>query len=544
VTRSRLISSRISRDGWILGGLTLAALLLRLVRLTRFELWVDEAATWHFARLAASGQLLEQIRLEPTPPLYYALIGVLMRLFGESDLVMRLPSAVIGAATVPAVFALGRRFFGRGTGYAAAVLLAVHPLHVFYSREARVYPLLVLESVLLWLFLRRALDDDRRRSWALFAGTLLAACYSHFYGLFLGATAGILILARRRRRGLMAVGLAGLAFAPYLVLTLPHLRTSGAAWSIERLYEMRPEEKRLGRTLEMGFVGAGYSVFLRQISRPPTPSPLRWTSLLAQTGLVFLAFAGARRRGKVGAFGFLTAAWLLPLLIPWTINHWRAIYHTGRHDFYVVGTLSVVLAAGLDELWRRDRRWRALAVLVALVLGAAAGHRLAALHQVPASDRNRAAGAWLAARAAESGSVAGDRVAGDRVIAMGIRRLVTEHYARLAGSEARFESFPASTDGHPGWSDTETLLEDEGALHQEARGRVAELGRELAPDATLYVLVRSYRRTETAVSADWLLDRHLLESLAAAGWRPAADAGGSRLGIAAFRPPAGKAGVP
>lgn len=522
-----------TRDVPILGALTLGAFALRVVDLTRFELWVDEAATWHFARLAASGHLLEQIRLEPTPPLYYALIGLLMRLFGESDFVLRLPSALIGAATVPAVFALGRRFFGRRTGHLAALLLAVHPLHVFYSREARVYPLLLLESVLLWLLLRRALDDDRWRSWALFGATLLAACYSHFYGLFLGATAGVLIVAWRRWRGLVAAALAGLAFAPYLVLTLPHLRQSGAAWSIELLYELMPEEKRLGRTLEMGFVGAAYTTSLRQVSRPPTPPWVRWTSLLAQGGLLLVAYAGARRRDELRDFAFLVAAWLLPLLIPWTINHWRAIYQTGRHDFYVVGTLAVLMAAGLAELFRERRRREAiLSVLVVLILGTAVVHRLTALHQVAATEKNSAAGAWIAAHATRD----------DRVIATGIRRLVTEHYVRLAGSEVPFESFPSSTDDHPGWSDTETLLEDEAALHREARSRVAELARELGPEASLFVLPRTYRRTETAATADWLVDRHLLENLAAAGWRPAKDAGSSELGIAVYRPPASEEG--
>lgn len=525
--RSRLLCPRVSRDALILGSLTLGALVLRLVDLTRVELWVDEAATWYFARLAVSGHLLEQIRLEPTPPLYYALIGLLMRLFGESDFVLRLPSALIGAATMPAVFALGRRFFGRATGYVAALFLAVHPLHVFYSREARVYPLLLLESVLLWLFLRRALADDRWRSWALFGATLLGACYSHFFGLFLGATAGVLILAWRRWRGLVAAALAGLAFAPYLVLTLPHLRQSGAAWSIEFLYERMPEEKRLGRTLEMGMVGASYPIFLRQISFGATPALVRWTALSAQAGLLVLAFVGARRRRDVEAFAFLSAAWLLPLLIPWTINHWRAIYHSGRHDFYVVGTLSVILAAGLVELFRSERLGRrALGVAVALVLAAAVVQRLAALHQVSVSDTYRSVGTWIAARAS------GD----DRVIAMGIRRLVSEHYVRLAGSEVLFESFPISTDSHPGWSDTGTLLEDEEALHREGRRRVAELERELAPDATLFVLFRSYRFTKTSASGDWLVDRHLLENLEAAGWRRV-DTGETGLGIAAYRPP-------
>ena len=56
------------RQAVALGALTAAAFALRAVHLTRFELFVDEAATWWFARLAAAGRLAEQMSLEPTPP--------------------------------------------------------------------------------------------------------------------------------------------------------------------------------------------------------------------------------------------------------------------------------------------------------------------------------------------------------------------------------------------------------------------------------------------------------------------------------------------
>ncbi|MCP4661117.1 MAG: glycosyltransferase family 39 protein [bacterium] len=535
------------REAAVLSILTAAALGLRLVHLTRSQLWVDEAATWWFARLTASGRLAEQIALEPTPPLYYGLIGLLMRLFGESDLVMRLPSALIGAATVPAVFLLGRELFGRRVGWIAALLLSFHPLHVFYSREARVYPLLLLLTIVLLRVLWRALDDDRRRSWAAFGGVLLVTCYSHFYGLFLGAAAGGLIVfqgrsARARRRGLAVAALVGLAFAPYLVLTLPHLRQSGAAWSVETFYTDLPEEKRFGRVLEMALVGADYHRYMRQLDDPPTPAAVRWPSLLVQTGLLAVVLwavlrSGRARPGRRRALGFLLAAWLVPIAIPWGINHWRALFQTGRHDFYVLGTVCVLLAVGLGELLAAGREGAAaprprlrmgIAVAAIAILAVGAGHRLLWLHRTPALDKHRATGAWIAGHAG----------AGDRVIAMGIRRLVNEHYTRLGANPVAFASFPRSTDDHPGWSDVPTLLEDEEALHREARATVAELGRQLPADGAVILLLRPYVWTEGAASATWLVDRHMVENLIAAGWRRAPELESYELNIAAFRPPA------
>ncbi len=528
------------REAAFLGILTVAAFGLRLVHLTHFQLWVDEAATWWFARLTASGRLAEQIALEPTPPLYYGLIGLLMRLFGDSDLVMRLPSALVGALSVPAIFLLGRELFGPRVGWIAALLLSVHPLHVFYSREARVYPLLLLLTIVLLLVLWRALEGDRRRTWAAFGGVLLAACYSHFYGLFLAATAGGLIVfqgrsARARWRGLAVTALVGLAFAPYLVLTLPHLKGSGAAWSVETFYTDLPEEKRFGRVLEMALVGADYHLYMRQLDGPPTPAAVRWPSLLVQTGLLAMALGAVLRSGRQRpdrrrALGFLLAAWLVPIAIPWGINHGRAIFQTGRHDFYVLGTVCVLLAVGLGELLAQRRTAVAVAAIAILAVGA--GHRLYWLHRSPALDKHRVTGAWIAGHAA----------AGDRVIAMGIRRLVVEHYTRLGGNPVAFASFPRSTDDHPGWSDVPTLLEDEEALHREARATVAELGRQLPADAALILLLRPYVWTQGAVSATWLVDRHLVENLIAAGWRRAPELESYELNVAGFRPPAARDG--
>ena len=523
-----------------LAALTAAALALRLVHLTRFELFVDEAATWWFAKLIAAGGLSEQMRLEPTPPLYYSLIGGLMKLFGESDLVMRLPSAVFGAAAIPIVFALGRTLFGRRAGWIAAGLLAVHPLHVFYSREARVYPLLLCLTMLTLLALWRALERDAWSAWARFGAALLAVCYSHFYGLFLAAAAGLAILlwgrdARARRRGLAAAAVVGLAFAPYLLLTLPHLKASGAAWSIDTFYRDHPQETRLGRVFEAQLIGADYHPYLRQLDQPPTPEPLRAASLLAQLALLVSALRFAAARGRLRELSFLAVGWLVPVLLPWAITRGgRSIFHAGRHDVYALGGLAVLLAVGLSGLLevRPARRRRALALALAAAVTAAvaagAAYRLVALHRVTPADNQRRAGAWIARHA-------GPR---DRVMAMGIRRLVTEHYARLGGSEAAFESFPASTDGHPGWSDVLTLIEDQDALHREARDRIGELGREMAHGDALFLLLRAYQRTAGAVSATWLVDRHVLENLWHAGWRRLPEASSEAVGIEAYRPPA------
>lgn len=536
------------REAWAVTALAALALALRGPGLERAQVWVDEAATWWFARLTASGDLAGQAALEPTPPLYYGLVGWILRLFGDSDAAMRWPSVLFGVAAVPLVYGLARRLFGastgRGAGLAAALVLAVHPLHVFTSREARVYPLLtVLTLALLWA-LWDALDTDRGRSWVAVGALLTLACYSHFYGLFLGLTVGVLVLVfapstRVRLRGLAAAAAAGVLFAPYLAFTLPHLETSGAAWSVETFYRDQPGERSLLRVLEGQGIGALYHPYQRELARPTTPAAIRGSALAVQGFLLalilILSFSPATGadRGRRRAVAFLLVAWWVPILVPWAITHGgRAIFQAGRHDLFVLGVGTLLLGLGFDGLWRVAKGrlgprlgWAVVAAALALVLGAAT-HRLAWLWTTPTTTGDRAAAAWLATSTEE----------GDVVVAMGIRRLVTERYLRLIGSDLRVISFPESTDHHPGWSDVMTLKDDQKALHGEAERRTSAW---LAGDTNrIILLLRPYQRTETRVSATWLVDRHVIEHLLVAGWRrrPPSDVQAA-LDIAVFERP-------
>lgn len=519
--------------------LTVLGLALRLVHLGRFEMWVDEAATWWFARLVWTEGASLLASAEPTPPVYYALIGLWMRLFGEVEWLLRLPSALAGAATLPLLYDLGRRLFNRRVGWIAAVLLTVHPLHVFYSREARVYALLLCLTTALFLTLWRALEKETWGAWALFGGCLVAICCLHVSGFFLGITIGlqILILGRSRRgrwRGLLVAALAGLTLVPYVWWALPQLEGSGAAWSVENMYRALPEEGRLGRSLEMQLIGADYFVYLRQMDRPPTPVLLRWWALLASLALLVLAL---RRRDDSRATIFLVLGWLVSILVPWTLSRaWQTFFHPGRHDFYTIGVVMVLLAAGLERLtrpegWQERVSWRRpLLLFCAVGLGLGAFFRLFMLHAQPAGDQYRSKGQWLAQQAG----------AADQIVATGILRPIMTHRLLTLGNGTPMVSFPSSTDQHPGWSDDRALLEDVPALRQEAKKMAASLVGEITDSETpgrLFVLLRTYQRVGDRASVSWWVDRQLLDALELSGWQrqdlPEAD----DFDVAVFAPP-------
>src|SRR3989339_991742 len=121
---------------------------------SRGSLWFDEAFSAHFAALDV-GQMLHYLRFENNPPLYFILLHFWIKLFGNSELALRLPSIIFGVASIPMIYILGKRLHSSTAGLFASFLLAISSFQVFYSVETRMYSLyLFLTLLATWLFWR------------------------------------------------------------------------------------------------------------------------------------------------------------------------------------------------------------------------------------------------------------------------------------------------------------------------------------------------------------------------------------------------------
>ena len=127
-------------------------------------------------RLTLPDMLWMHYHDEPHPIGWYLAIFGWVKLFGTGELALRLPSAILGAASVPVIFLLGRRVWGPAVGLAAAILLALHGFHLLWSQEARMYVAGGFLSILAtWLLIRLATDRTAGRGVAAaYIATLVA----------------------------------------------------------------------------------------------------------------------------------------------------------------------------------------------------------------------------------------------------------------------------------------------------------------------------------------------------------------------------------
>ena len=217
--------------------ITAVAALLRLWDLGSQSLWFDEAFTAvRTLHPSLSQTLSSMVHTENSPALWYVVEWVDYRILGSSEFALRLPSALFGIATVPLAWAAAREAVGRRAAHVAAALVAVGPLFVWYSQEARVYALFALLGALATLAFVRVLHE-RRGATALLAVAGALCLATHYFAFFLLAPMAVWILvdARLRRRAWPAVAtfvIVGLALVPLLLAQGGHYTQWIGQWTL------------------------------------------------------------------------------------------------------------------------------------------------------------------------------------------------------------------------------------------------------------------------------------------------------------------------
>jgi mannosyltransferase len=216
--------------GWALL-LSLLGGILRWYKIGANSLWVDEFATLKIVTLPFAEILRAAAEVNFCPPLHFWLVNGVVSVLGVSETSLRLVSAVAGTLTIPVAWLLIRELTrSRTVALVSTALLAVNPLHIWYSQEARAYALLVLLGTSALLFLLLATRTGALRDWAGFVCCTAGTVLTHTIGpLFLMVAWGWALLSSRRGALLrplllssIAVGLIAAPFALVIAGAVAH----------------------------------------------------------------------------------------------------------------------------------------------------------------------------------------------------------------------------------------------------------------------------------------------------------------------------------
>jgi len=301
--------------------------------------WFDEAYTHWIARLSLGDAWQVVVADGVHPPLYYAVARAAL-LLGQSEAFLRLPSAILGALTVPAIFRLAARWAGPSTGWIAALLLAVSPIHVWYSTDARMYALLAFLGAVCMLAYTAWLERPGALNAAAFVAASMLAYLTHYFALFLPLVQFIHLVLNLRHnpRAFRAwVGLQALAAVPLAgwiyALSRREAQFFGIGWiPVPRLADL------LGTLVN----------FTTGYVREP-----RWWQWVIALGCLLLAAHGLRSAGQEPRRRTLLLLWAVaPPLVAFALSIRRPVY-MDRFLIISLPAFLLLVARGVSLLPRR-----------------------------------------------------------------------------------------------------------------------------------------------------------------------------------------------
>ena len=361
----------------VLGVAIAAGAWLRFAGLGTAEMSADEGSSWAAAAAPSIKEVLRRqaILNAGTLGAYDLALHSWIALAGDHLATMRALSAGLGTVAILIAFAVARAIAGPGPGAAAcdlqdrnlqersmiaaiaALLFAVNLAMVKYSREMRMYPLLMVATLAQVLFFLRASRRGAMRDCAGLSLFTALAVASNFTAALVPATEGLWLLCMLfrtwrqldRRSALLRTSTAIAAGFALLVPMLPQLRLAAM------------------------LVNHG---LLNWIKRPSILEPIyllkensggRFTFLVMTALAAWGAWRGSVRKPEGIGFAIL---WLwMPMAALLVVSHVVTPMLIERYVLPSLAAFLVLIALGISELGEIRIQLAATAVIAGLSLG-------------------------------------------------------------------------------------------------------------------------------------------------------------------------------
>jgi len=212
-------AARTHRVAILVGLITLVGLVLRLIQFEQ-SLVGDELSTlWIVDNNGLAGTLrVVASDAEITPPLSF-ILSWFAHQFGSAPELVRLPSLIVGTASIPLLYDLGRRTVGRNAGLVAAAVFALSPLMTSFAANGRAYALLVFFLLLSTIAMLKACETGSRWWWVAYGLASCLAMYTHYTAAFVLIAQLVWVLwlvPKGRIPALLANVGAAVLFVPWL----------------------------------------------------------------------------------------------------------------------------------------------------------------------------------------------------------------------------------------------------------------------------------------------------------------------------------------
>jgi len=209
----------VKREDILLWLIVILAVMVRLYRLDFQSLWYDEGLQYVVSTTNSPRGMLGKIS-SFHPPLSFLINHYFLQI-GSSDFFLRLPSALFGIGSLPLCYILAKQLTSKRVAVFTIFVLAISPLHIWYSQEGRMYSQLIFLMLLSSVVLLKALQPLKLRWWALYVLVVTAGMYTHVF-MALAVIVQVLWVLMYQRRHLLTVSAivaaVAILFLPWVLL--------------------------------------------------------------------------------------------------------------------------------------------------------------------------------------------------------------------------------------------------------------------------------------------------------------------------------------
>ena len=134
-------------------------------------------------------------------PLYFLLLRLWIRIFGQSIVTIRSLSVIISLLIIPVFYWLCFELFDSVTiGWMGILLVSVSPIHIIYAHEARPYIMWGLTTMLSCIAFLKAIKYSNKLSWAIYSLSIAVGFYTYLFSFLVYVGQGIYIFTVEKYR--------------------------------------------------------------------------------------------------------------------------------------------------------------------------------------------------------------------------------------------------------------------------------------------------------------------------------------------------------
>ncbi len=317
--------------------LFLLNVVLKCVYLAAEAVSHDEPFTIYHAQFGFS-ELVGYLKNYNNPPLFELILHPWIKVFGISELAVRVLPMLFSSASVMLIYLIGRDFFNTRVALLASLLFTFSTMQVWYAHDCRVYSLFLLLTLssfyLFFTFLKSGgLSVKKSLVWLVIQALLI---YAHYFGLFVWLLQGMILLVFHFRNKKLWLRFTGIMLGASL-LYLPQVLS---------LYERFSDSAGNGTWLKPPSGLESLYNMIWSFSNAPVIAVLCIALLLA--ALVKFLVLAKQQRAQLPVL-YLCVWFVIPFLSMFLLSYQVPMF-LDRYLIYITPAFYLLLAVSLSFL--------------------------------------------------------------------------------------------------------------------------------------------------------------------------------------------------